>query len=135
MGTRSAKAPLQRSDRLFIGGEWVEPSTDSSFDVIDSGTEAVYYTIAGAGPDDMTRAISAARQSGARLQISHMQTKIGAPAYAGEHTLELIEAARRHDVDISFDVIPHAVNNTALHPILARRVRAGGTAKAHERLK
>ncbi len=63
MGTRSATAPLQRSDRLFIGGEWVEPSTDSSFDVIDSGTEAVYYTIAGAGPDDMTRAISAARHA------------------------------------------------------------------------
>ena len=39
-------------------------------------------------------ALSAARQSGARLQISHMQTKFGAPSYAGEHTLEMIEAAR-----------------------------------------
>ena len=82
-----------------------------------------------------SEAISAARQSGARLQISHMQTKIGAPPYAGEHTLELIEAARRHDVDIAFDVIPHDWNNTGVISILPKWVREGGTAKALERLK
>ncbi len=80
-------------------------------------------------------AISAARQSGARLQISHMQTKHGAPAYAGEHTLELIEAARRHGVDVAFDVIPHDWNNTGVISILPQWVREGGTRATLERLK
>lgn len=79
-------------------------------------------------------AISAARQSGARLQISHMQTKYGAPAYAGEHTLELIEAARRHGVDIAFDVIPHDWNNTSVIAILPKWAREGGTRATLERL-
>ena len=79
-------------------------------------------------------AISAARQSGARLQISHIQTKFGAPAYAGEHTLELIEAARKHGVDVAFDVIPHDWNNTSLISILPKWVREGGTEAALARL-
>ena len=80
-------------------------------------------------------AISAARQSGARLQISHIQTKFGAPAYAGEHTLELIAAARRHGMDIAFDVIPHDWNNTSVIAILPKWVREGGTRATLERLK
>ncbi|MFN0182738.1 MAG: N-acyl-D-amino-acid deacylase family protein [Aquabacterium sp.] len=80
-------------------------------------------------------AISAARQSGARLQISHIQTKYGAPAYAGEHTLELIAAARRHGVDVGFDVIPHDWNNTSIIAILPKWVREGGTRATLERLK
>ncbi len=80
-------------------------------------------------------AISAARQSGARLQISHIQTKFGAPAYAGEHTLELIAAARRHGVDVAFDVIPHDWNNTGVISILPQWVREGGTRATLERLK
>ncbi|MGE0315181.1 MAG: amidohydrolase family protein [Lautropia sp.] len=79
-------------------------------------------------------AISAARQSGARLQISHMQTKHGAPAYAGEHTLEMIDAARRHGVDIAFDVIPHDWNNTSVISILPKWVREGGTRATLARL-
>jgi N-acyl-D-amino-acid deacylase len=80
-------------------------------------------------------AISAARQSGARLQISHMQTKFGAPSYAGEHTLELIAAARRHGMDIAFDVIPHDWNNTSVIAILPKWVREGGTQATLARLK
>jgi aldehyde dehydrogenase (NAD+) len=32
-------APLRHADRFFIGGEWVEPSSDAMIDVIDSRTE------------------------------------------------------------------------------------------------
>jgi len=56
-------APVHHADRLFIGGEWVEPSSDSAIDVIDSGTEELYYTIAEAAPDDMSRAVAAARRA------------------------------------------------------------------------
>ena len=71
-------------------------------------------------------AIATARQSGSRLQISHIQPKFGAPGYAMEHTLEMIEAARRHDVDIAFDVIPHDWNHTLMAAILPKWAQSGG---------
>ncbi|MGB7244506.1 MAG: amidohydrolase family protein [Sulfitobacter sp.] len=70
-------------------------------------------------------AIATARQSGAKLQISHIQPKFGAPDYAMEHTLEMIELARRHDTDIAFDVIPHDWNNTLIAAILPKWAQAG----------
>jgi acyl-CoA reductase-like NAD-dependent aldehyde dehydrogenase len=56
-------APLRHADRFFIGGEWVAPSSDATIDVIDSGTEELYYRVAAAGPDELARAIAAARQA------------------------------------------------------------------------
>lgn len=72
-----------------------------------------------------TEAIATARQSGAKLQISHIQPKFGAPDYAMNHTLEMIELARRHDVDIAFDVIPHDWNHTLMAAILPKWAQAG----------
>ena len=45
------------------GASGSKPSSDATIDVIDSGTEELYYTIAAAAPDDMTRAVAAARQA------------------------------------------------------------------------
>ncbi len=50
-------------DRFFIGGEWVAPSSDATIDVIDSTNEEVYYTVAEAAADDMSRAVGAARSA------------------------------------------------------------------------
>ena len=80
-------------------------------------------------------AIATARQSGARLQISHIQPKFGAPDFAMEHTLEMIEVARGHGVDIAFDVIPHDWNNTLVSAILPKWVREGGTEAVLRHLK
>ncbi len=79
-------------------------------------------------------AIATARQSGARLQISHIQPKFGAPDYAMNHTLEMIELARRHDVDIAFDVIPHDWNHTLMAAILPKWAQAGGVDEVMKRL-
>lgn len=79
-------------------------------------------------------AISTARQSGAKLQISHIQPKFGAPEYAMEHTLEMIELARHHDTDIAFDVIPHDWNNTLMVAILPKWAQAGSIDDVLKRL-
>jgi acyl-CoA reductase-like NAD-dependent aldehyde dehydrogenase len=60
---RATTAPVTHADRLFIDGAWLEPSSDVTIDVIDSGTEELYYTVAAAGPDDMARAVGAARRA------------------------------------------------------------------------
>jgi aldehyde dehydrogenase (NAD+) len=54
-------APLLRPDRFYIGGQWVEPSSDSMIDVIDSGTEELFFRVAEARAEDIARAVSAAR--------------------------------------------------------------------------
>lgn len=82
-----------------------------------------------------TEALSAARQANARLQISHIQTKFGAPDYAMEHTMEMLYSAKRHGIDVAFDVIPHDWNNTSVISILPKWVREGGTAQTLQRLK
>lgn len=79
-------------------------------------------------------AISTARDSGAKLQISHIQPKYGAPDYAMEHTLEMIDSARRYGVDIAFDVIPHDWNNTFMAAILPKWAQEGGLNSVLKRL-
>lgn len=81
-----------------------------------------------------TEAMSTARQAGARLQISHIQPKFGAPGHAMEHTLEMIDIARTHDGDIAFDVIPHDWNHTLMAAILPKWAQAGGIDDVLKRL-
>ncbi len=81
-----------------------------------------------------TEAIATARQSGAKLQISHIQPKFGAPDHAMEHTLELIDLARRYDVDVAFDVIPHDWNHTLMAAILPKWAQAGSIDDVLKRL-
>jgi aldehyde dehydrogenase (NAD+) len=54
-------APIRHADRFYIGGEWVTPSTDATIEVIDSGTEEHFFSVAEARDEDMDRAVSAAR--------------------------------------------------------------------------
>ena len=61
--TRATTLPVQHGDRFFVDGEWVVPSSDGTIDVIDSGTEELYYRVAAAGPDDMKQAVAAARRA------------------------------------------------------------------------
>jgi betaine-aldehyde dehydrogenase len=54
-------AMLKAPHSLFIGGEWVEPSTDAVLTVISPTTEAVFITVAEAKTSDIDRAVVAAR--------------------------------------------------------------------------
>jgi betaine-aldehyde dehydrogenase len=50
-------------DRLFIGGEWVEPSSSSVFDVVSPTTEEVVGRVPEAQDADIDRAVAAAREA------------------------------------------------------------------------
>jgi acyl-CoA reductase-like NAD-dependent aldehyde dehydrogenase len=70
------EAPIRHADRFFIGGEWVKPSSEATFDVIDSTSEAVFFRAAEAQAPDMDRAISAAREAfdrGPWPRLSHAE--------------------------------------------------------------
>lgn len=80
-------------------------------------------------------AIRSARASGARLQISHIQPKFGAPPRAMARALEMLDAAARDGVDVAFDVIPHEWSHTVVVASLPAWAREGGTAATLARLK
>src|SRR5436305_3245340 len=52
--------PIVR-DRLYIGGEWVEPHGSGQFEVVDATTEAVIGTVPAGDAEDVDRAVHAAR--------------------------------------------------------------------------
>lgn len=58
-----ARSFLDREHRLLIGGEWVKPARPEQIEVIDPATEARLATVAGAGAEDVDRAVKAARQA------------------------------------------------------------------------
>jgi aldehyde dehydrogenase (NAD+) len=69
-------SPLRHADRFFIGGEWVVPSSDATIEVIDSGTEELFFTVAEAQPADMEQAVAAARRAfddGPWSRMTHAQ--------------------------------------------------------------
>src|SRR5947207_3875934 len=53
--------PIVR-DKLFVGGEWVAPSGGGKIDVIDSTTEEVMGRVPEGTPEDVDRAVKAARE-------------------------------------------------------------------------
>ena len=61
--TNETAVPLRHADRFFIDGEWVAPSSDATFEVIDSSTEQVYFRVPEAQPTDLDRAVTAARRA------------------------------------------------------------------------
>jgi len=54
---------LRHLDRFFIGGEWVEPSSQATITVTDSATEQLFFSVAEAQAGDMSRAVESARRA------------------------------------------------------------------------
>jgi aldehyde dehydrogenase (NAD+) len=54
-------AGLQTRDKIFIGGEWVEPSGGEPIEVVNSTTEEAMGSVPGCAPADVDRAVAAAR--------------------------------------------------------------------------
>ncbi|MBO3743184.1 aldehyde dehydrogenase family protein [Actinoplanes flavus] len=50
-----------RTDRFYIGGRWVAPSTGETIEVVDPYTEQVFATVPAGGAADAEGAVSAAR--------------------------------------------------------------------------
>ncbi len=54
-------AELQVRDKIYIGGEWVEPRGSEPIEVVNSTTEEVMGTVPACSPEDADRAVAAAR--------------------------------------------------------------------------
>lgn len=56
-------AQEQVRERIFIGGEWVEPSGDERIEVVNPTTEEAIGSVPACGPRDVERAVQAAREA------------------------------------------------------------------------
>ena len=54
---------LKHPQRFYIGGHWVAPSSQSTFDVLNCSTEELVTQVAEAKSDDARRAVEAARRA------------------------------------------------------------------------
>ncbi|ROO87404.1 acyl-CoA reductase-like NAD-dependent aldehyde dehydrogenase [Actinocorallia herbida] len=93
---RERALPLSHPDRLFIGGQWVAPTTSSTFAIIDPTTEELYYRVAEAGPEDMAKAIAAARTA-----FDRSEWPLLAPAERAEWLRKIADGLRRRAADAS----------------------------------
>lgn len=57
----TAQRLIAHPEKLFIDGEWTDPSTDSSFEVLNCATEELCMSVAEAQEADVNRAVAAAR--------------------------------------------------------------------------
>src|SRR5690348_2015469 len=74
--TRNSSPPVHSPDRFYIGGDWVTPSSGETFDVIDSATEELYFSVALALAPDMDWAVASARKAfdvGPWPQMTHAE--------------------------------------------------------------
>ncbi len=114
--TNESVVPLRHADRFFIDGAWVTPSTDATIDVIDSGTEQIYFRVPEADATDMDRAVTAARRAfdeGPWPTMSHTDR--------GEFLKGIAAGLRERAEDIG-QIWPR--ESGALH-VMARRGAAG----------
>jgi len=54
---------IKYPDKLFIGGEWVAPMSGERIEIVNPNSEEVVAVVGAAGPDDMDRAVAAAREA------------------------------------------------------------------------
>jgi aldehyde dehydrogenase (NAD+) len=59
----TATLPIKHPERFFVGGEWIDPATAATIDVINSGTEELFITVAAAHEKDVERVVAAAREA------------------------------------------------------------------------
>jgi betaine-aldehyde dehydrogenase len=97
MTLTTAPAPIERPDHFFIGGEWTRPSGASMIDVINSGTEELYVSVAEAEEADVERAVAAARRAfdhGPWPRMSHAERAAYLRAMAAEFDARADDTSR-----------------------------------------
>jgi acyl-CoA reductase-like NAD-dependent aldehyde dehydrogenase len=77
---------IRHPDKLFIGGEWVAATSGRQIEIVNPNSEEVVARVAEAGPDDMDRAVAAARAA-----FDHGPWPTTPPAERGAILMKMID--------------------------------------------
>jgi len=67
---------MPHHQQFYIGGQWVDTTSPARFDVISPATEAAVGSIALGGPDDVVRAVAAARAAFPAFSASTREARL-----------------------------------------------------------
>ncbi|HET7417758.1 MAG TPA: aldehyde dehydrogenase family protein [Solirubrobacterales bacterium] len=70
-------AELQVKNKIFIGGEWVEPSGADPIEVVNATTEEVMGSVPGCTPVDVDQAVAAARDAFESWSLTSREERAG----------------------------------------------------------
>ena len=62
-------------DKLYIDGEWVEPSTTDVIEVENPATEEIFTTVAKATSEDVDKAVEAATRAYKEYNQTSLETR------------------------------------------------------------
>lgn len=86
--------------------------------------------------EGMSEALSVAKESGVKLQISHMRSYANRDyGITADELIEMVEKARAEGVDVTFDEHPYKAGSTLLSQILPPWAKEGGSPEIVRRLK
>ena len=84
--------------------------------------------------ESVDEVLNIARETGVKLQISHLKAAYRENWGKASHVLRMIDEAREAGLDVQFDQYPYIAGSTLLDSLLPPWVREGGTKKTIERL-
>src|SRR5688500_20345200 len=87
---------IRHPDKLFIGGEWVAATSGRQLEIVNPNSEEVVARVAEAGPDDMDRAVAAAREA-----FDHGPWPTTPPAARGAKLREMIHYLEKRVPELS----------------------------------
>jgi len=86
--------------------------------------------------EGMAEALAVAKESGVKLQISHMRSYANQNyGITGQELIEMVEQARINGIDVTFDQHPYRAGSTLLSQILPPWAKEGGSPEIIRRLK
>jgi len=77
---------IRHPDKLFIGGEWVSPSSGRQLEIVNPNSEEIVARVAEAAEHDMDRAVRAAREA-----FDHGPWPTTSPAERGARLMAMID--------------------------------------------
>ncbi|HLO26729.1 MAG TPA: D-aminoacylase [Geobacteraceae bacterium] len=83
----------------------------------------------------LDEAIAIGRESGARVEVSHLKAMGGSNRGRGREALARLSAAREAGVDVGADQYPYDASATSLSAVVPQWAHAGGVASLMRRLK
>src|SRR5690606_30987025 len=104
---------IKYPDKLFIGGEWVAPTSGLKLEIVNPNTEEVVAIVAAAGDDDMDAAVAAARQA-----FDHGPWPTTPPAERAAKLMEMVDYLEKRIPELSAAWVAQVGGLASFAPIM-----------------